>query len=244
MPLIESPRPTLQPTTGRVWTRLLTAVVFVTLLFAGTVAVSRPSAAEGTADPEPRLNLSSIECVDTDLAEVHFVVVNLPDGVTPGELTFTGYIGGVFGTYTIATYDKETGNVFHYSYFGGSGYYEIQSGSVMLSDGSTLELANPYEYSGNYDCGMGGCHSLANQDSWSFTFHHPLVAPASIVVMAQIDRVWMVVGTGTALMSDEPVTIVTGSYILPLPEEATRMRFTVEYLGKVYRYSTIKPASG
>jgi len=62
-------------------------VTALSLLLAVSIALI-PAA---FAAPTPMLNLSHISCFgDGDQVEVHFVVVNLPDGVTPLALTFTG----------------------------------------------------------------------------------------------------------------------------------------------------------
>jgi len=50
---------------------------------------SSPQSISGSAKLQaPKLNLSHIECVD-GAVEIHFVLLFVPDGVTPGTLTYT-----------------------------------------------------------------------------------------------------------------------------------------------------------
>lgn len=102
---------------------------------------------------EPRLILSHIECVDGKL-EVHFLAQNVPDGVTPGDVSywyrFDPAQPGFVYQRSITT-DGETGNVWHYRDYPGNGYYDIVSASVDVG-GVTVKLHNPSEYKGTYDC--------------------------------------------------------------------------------------------
>lgn len=102
---------------------------------------------------EPRLILSHIECVEGKL-EVHFLAQNVPDGVTPGDVSywyrFDPAQPGFVYQRTITT-DGETGNVWHYRDYPGNGYYDIVSASVDIG-GVTVTLHNPSEYKGTYDC--------------------------------------------------------------------------------------------
>ncbi|KKW26434.1 MAG: hypothetical protein VF00_C0007G0011, partial [candidate division Kazan bacterium GW2011_GWB1_52_7] len=91
--------------------------------------------------PDYQLNLSHIECVDEQV-EVHFVLLNVPDGITPGTLTYT------YGTIEPGAH---TGNVWHYTTYLPDGFYDIESASVVV-DGDTVQLHNPHEYAGEYDC--------------------------------------------------------------------------------------------
>jgi hypothetical protein len=96
--------------------------------------------------PDYQLNLSHIECVEEgegeNLVEVHFVLLNVPDGITPDTLTYT------YGTIEPGAH---TGNVWHYTDYLPDGYYNIASASVEVN-GVTVSLHNPGDYAGNYDC--------------------------------------------------------------------------------------------
>ena len=70
--------------------RIILSVVM--LAFMLSWAGSSPSIVY--AAKEPMLNLSSIAC-SFDQVEVHFVVVNLPDNLTPGALIFYGRFTGL-----------------------------------------------------------------------------------------------------------------------------------------------------
>ncbi len=90
-----------------------------------------------------KLNLSHIKCVDGKV-EIHFVLLNVPDGVTPGTLSYT------YGTINPGA---NTGNVWHYTDHLASGYYNVTSASVVV-DGKTINLHNPGEYADTYQCGI------------------------------------------------------------------------------------------
>jgi hypothetical protein len=105
-----------------------------------TFMVQPVSAVAGAGDYQ--LNLSHIACVDGQV-EIHFVLLNVPDGITPGTLTYT------YGTIQPGAH---TGNVWHYTAYVASGYYDVTSASVVV-DGVTVYLHNPDAYAGTYDCG-------------------------------------------------------------------------------------------
>jgi hypothetical protein len=91
--------------------------------------------------PDYKLNLSHIKCVEGSV-EIHFVLLNVPDGITPGTLTYT------YGTISPS---KDTGNVWHYTDYKPDGSYNITSASVDVG-GTTVNLHNPGEYAGDYWC--------------------------------------------------------------------------------------------
>lgn len=90
---------------------------------------------------ELQLNLSHVACVNGQV-EIHFVLLNVPDGVVPGTLTYT------YGTIPPTSH---TGNVWSYLDYKPSGYYDISSASVDVN-GTTVTLHNPDAYAGTYDC--------------------------------------------------------------------------------------------
>lgn len=98
--------------------------------------------------PDFQLNLSHVYCyTGTDetlqgMVEVHFVLLNVPDGVTPGDLTYT------YGTISPGAH---TGNVWHFTDYLPSGTYDIQDATVEV-DGETVNLHNPGVYAGTYNC--------------------------------------------------------------------------------------------
>lgn len=91
---------------------------------------------------DPQLNISHILCVDGQV-EIHFVLLNVPDGVTPGTLTYT---------YGSVAAGKNVGNVWHYYDYKPDGYYNITSASVDVN-GVTVTLHNPGAYADTYQCG-------------------------------------------------------------------------------------------
>ena len=91
-----------------------------------------------------QLNLSHIACVEGKV-EIHFVLLNVPDGVTPGSVSYT--YGSISPT-------KNTGNVWHYFDYKPDGYYNVTGASVDV-DGTTVSLHNPGTDSGTYNCGTG-----------------------------------------------------------------------------------------
>lgn len=104
---------------------------------------SLTASARSAPTQAPKLNLSHVECVD-GAVEIHFVLLFVPEGVTPGTLLYT---------YGAIEPQKHTGNVWHYTASGlPDGYYDVGAASVNLSNGSVVTLHNPGEYAGEYDC--------------------------------------------------------------------------------------------
>lgn len=101
--------------------------------------ISKPATAVPNSDLQ--LNLSHIACVDGQV-EIHFVLLNVPDGITPGILTYT------YGTISPS---KDSGNVWHYTDLQPSGTYNITEASVEVN-GVTVYLHNPGAYAGTYNC--------------------------------------------------------------------------------------------
>ena len=117
-----------------------TFLVLAVVLLASSML---PSGALATVQPEvPKLNLSHVSCLDDGTLEIHFVLLNVPDGVTPSSLIYN------YGTIPVG---KNTGNVWHYSDYVVSGYYDITSASVFVGD-VKVTLHNPSEYAGDYQC--------------------------------------------------------------------------------------------
>ena len=113
---------------------VLAVILFVTSLF--------PTGAFATQIQSPKLNLSHVACLGDGTLEIHFVLLNVPDGITPSSLIYN------YGTITAG---KNTGNVWHYSDYVASGYYNITSASVFVN-GIEVTLHNPSEYAGDYQC--------------------------------------------------------------------------------------------
>lgn len=118
---------------------IITLTVFVMILMIFVAGFACPP-------PEYQLNLSHIECVEEPVGgnyvEVHFVLLNVPDGITPGTLTYD---------YGSIAPGAHTGNVWHYTDYLPDGYYDIQNASVLV-DGVSVYLHNPGDYAGQYDC--------------------------------------------------------------------------------------------
>jgi hypothetical protein len=191
--------------------------------------------------PTAQLNLSSIACLE-DLSgrvEVHFVVVNLPDGVTPGALTFYGTWPGGTGSATLPAFDAHTGNVYHYSYFGSSGFYEITGATVQLSDGTSLDLHNPGSYTGTYTCQH--CWGEASCTSWTMHFEHPLEGPTTVTVYARIAGTWVLAGQGYSGPTTEPTTI-SGPWLTTMPARSTLIRFDTIYGLRLHVSFATRPA--
>lgn len=113
----------------------------ISLLITGMMLtfIKQPVAAVPNNDLQ--LNLSHIMCVDGQV-EIHFVLLNVPDGITPGNLTYD------YGTVAPT---KDSGNVWHFTDYQPSGYYNITFATVVVN-GTTVRLHNPGAYSGEYDC--------------------------------------------------------------------------------------------
>jgi hypothetical protein len=97
-----------------------------------------------------QLNLSHIACYNNQV-EIHFVLLNVPNGFTPGStVTFAAKINGGPSQTFSANRTGNTGNVWHYYYYGNvNGTYNVTSASVWVY-GTQVFLHNPGDYSTNY----------------------------------------------------------------------------------------------
>lgn len=134
--------------------RLLSRILYlfgVVALLAGLglSLLATPVGAQGPQDQDkkPKLNLSHIKCVGEEV-EIHFVLLNVPDGVTPGNLTFTYSDGTSTHTVTVSP-GPRSGNVWHYSSYQAPGYYNVTAASVSVN-GQTVTLHNPGQDAGTY----------------------------------------------------------------------------------------------
>jgi len=110
---------------------------------AGAATDAKPAAPK----QDIKLNLSHVECVDGRV-EVHFVLLFVPDGVTPGAFVTYNWGGGTGQ----AARGKNTGNVWHYTdYLPSGSTVDIESATVQVS-GQTITLQNPGTYVGTYNC--------------------------------------------------------------------------------------------
>ena len=117
-----------------------------------------PAGAGGSTEAKPggtsayQLNLSHIECVTGGQVEIHFVLLHVPDGITPGSLSWSN--NNVAQTPVAPT--KRTGNVWHYNILAAPGTYNVTSASVLVN-GVTVNLHNPGAYAGEYLCAPTTC---------------------------------------------------------------------------------------
>jgi hypothetical protein len=97
-----------------------------------------------------QLNLSHIACYNNQV-EVHFVLLNVPNGTTPGStVTFTAKVNGGSTQTFSANRTGKTGNVWHYYYYGNvNGTYNVTSAYVWVYS-TKVNLHNPGDYSTNY----------------------------------------------------------------------------------------------
>jgi hypothetical protein len=93
-----------------------------------------------------KLNWSHATCVESGQnqykVEVHFVLLNVPDGVTPGKLHYP---------YGEINPSKDSGNVWHYTAYLNDGNIKIDWAYVWVN-GEKVTLHNPNEYNGDYNC--------------------------------------------------------------------------------------------
>jgi hypothetical protein len=108
-----------------------------------------------------QLNLSHIFCVDGGV-EIHFVLLNIPEGTTPGNLTW--YNNGVAQVPTIPP-TGPTGNVWHYTVVVPAGSYNVTGATVDVG-GTTVYLHNPGDYAGQYNCGEGDVCEVQIPTGW------------------------------------------------------------------------------
>lgn len=114
----------------------LGVLLFVLVLASFTVVSASPE------NPQPvKLNLSHIKCVDGEV-EIHFVLLHVPDIITPGNLIYN---------YGIIYPEKVSGEVWHYTTHLLDGYYDVTMAFVTVGD-LIVNLHNPSEYKGEYYC--------------------------------------------------------------------------------------------
>jgi hypothetical protein len=128
---------------------LLTALVLGNVFTPTQATYHAPTATQTSY----QLNLSHIQCVNNKV-EVHFVLLNVPNGVTPGNaVTLTLKINGGSAITVSANRGQNTGNVWHYAYYGTSnGYYDV-TGAYVYVGSTKVYLHNPDSYSNqNMSC--------------------------------------------------------------------------------------------
>lgn len=120
--------------------RIMAIIALIAML---VVPASLPASA-GSCNPcnPPQLNLSHIECVNGQV-ERHYVLLNVPDGVTPADHLTDNYGNIPRGA--------NTGNVWHYTAYSPSGVYNVTWAQVVVN-GVTVNLHNPGAYAGTYNC--------------------------------------------------------------------------------------------
>ncbi len=128
------------------------AVLLITALFL-SVAVQPAQAATltGGGGQSPRLELSHIACVNNKV-EVHFVVNNLGNYESAGNLTFKLKINN--GTEQVITISSSSHNngTYQYNWYGTvNGYYNVTEAQVYTSYHGWIDLKNPgaYNYQNN-----------------------------------------------------------------------------------------------
>ena len=149
-----------------------------------STAVTPTSPAAGSSEIKPggasayQLNLSHIECVEGGKVEVHFVLLQVPDGKTPSQLSW--YNGGVLQP--LVTTSGKTGNPWHFSILVNPGFFNVTAASVIV-DGVVVSLHNPGEYSGQYNCSSNVCGAFVTPQGWANNqltcLAHPLGSPSS-----------------------------------------------------------------
>jgi hypothetical protein len=135
--------------------KLINKILYISsaaMLIAGVFLTTAPQAVQASCPgcEEMKLNLSHISCASNKV-EIHFVLLNVPSGKTPGALTFKVKVnGGAETTFTIPSPTNRTGNVWHYYYYATvNGKYDVTWAQVMV--GSTpVSLHNPHYYKDEY----------------------------------------------------------------------------------------------
>ena len=123
------------------------AALLVSALLLSTVFSSvQASNLSGGNNNSYQLNLSHIACVNNQV-EVHFVLLNVPNGVTPGStVNFTLKVNNGSQSNQTADRASNTGNVWHYYYYGSvNGKYDVTGGFVWVGN-TKVYLHNPDDY--------------------------------------------------------------------------------------------------
>jgi len=118
------------------WLSRISYIIGIALIISSVLLnVFPPIEVSASTNVDYRLNLSHIYCVDGKV-EVHFVLLNVPDGIVTGNVIYT--YGSIPPT-------NRSGNVWHYFDYKADGYYDIESASVDVQ-GITVNLSNPGTY--------------------------------------------------------------------------------------------------
>ena len=92
-----------------------------------------------------QLNLSHV--CENNQSEVHFVLLQVPNGRTPGTLTYSFVDGNGQNVSRNVAPEKRTGNVWHFrDYPPNPMPYDVTAASVAVN-GQTVDLHNPHDYS-------------------------------------------------------------------------------------------------
>lgn len=158
----------------------------ISMLISGMMLSFIKQPASAILNDDMQLNLSHIMCVNGQV-EVHFVLLNVPDGTIPGSLTYN------YGTIPPS---KNTGNVWHYSDYVPSGYYNVTFATVNVN-GTIVSLHNPGAYAGEYDCS-----STSNPTAASVPTFTPTPTETKILTPTPTETV-----TATPTLTVTPTTI-------------------------------------
>ena len=150
----------------------------------GNTETKSVEVALGDTCPVPyQLNISHIACVDGQV-EIHFILSDVPDGITPGDVNYT---------YGSIAPGKHVGNVWHYYDTKPDGYYDITSATVDVG-GRTVNLHNPSAYAGSYNCapsftasGSSTCEISTGKKIVTWTIDNPLGVIANITKVEVFD---------------------------------------------------------
>ena len=127
--------------------------------------------------PSYQLNLSHIECVNFQ-TEVHFVLLGLPDGITPGTLVYSYTDESGQSVSRSVSPGPHTGNVWHYYDYPFSNGFINVTGATVDVDGDPVVLHNPGEYSGIYNCSVTDTPTNTPSDTPTNTYT-PSVTPSN-----------------------------------------------------------------
>ncbi|MBC8163471.1 MAG: hypothetical protein H7Z42_19860, partial [Roseiflexaceae bacterium] len=187
------------------------------LLVAVCLAHIPPASAQAARTSTPALNLSHV--CENGVSEVHFVLLNVADDQTPGNVTYRFSDGVGTTVERIVAPERQTGNVWHYrDYPPNPMPYDVTTATVAVG-GTTIELHNPHDYNTQI-CGAQPTAEPTSTPTDVPTVTNTPVPPTATSVPTELPTNTPVPPTATSVPTELPTNT-------PVPPTATSVPTSV-----------------